>query len=164
MSEPRALQGGVLVPASVAEVWRAWTTVEGIRSFFAPDARIEVRPGGAWEILFLTDAPVGSQGSEGCRVLEVQAPRRLAFSWNFPPHMPAIRDQHTRVEIGLEPTASGATWLEFLQTGWGEGADWDAGYEYFDRAWDLVLARLQRRFAVGPLDWSKPWGAEEEPG
>ncbi|HEV7920980.1 MAG TPA: SRPBCC domain-containing protein [Thermoanaerobaculia bacterium] len=41
----------VAVHASRAEVWKAWTTVEGAR-FFAPAADIELRPGGAYEIYF----------------------------------------------------------------------------------------------------------------
>ena len=40
--------------------------------------------------------------------------------------------------------------------GWGDGGEWDKAYDYFDRAWDAVLANLQKRFAEGPIDW-KPF-------
>ena len=41
-----------IIEASAADVWKAWTTVEGLRAFLAPDAVIDVRPGGPWEIHF----------------------------------------------------------------------------------------------------------------
>jgi uncharacterized protein YndB with AHSA1/START domain len=44
----RAIDKSIDVPASLDRVWDAWTTREGITSFFAPDARIEPRPGGAF--------------------------------------------------------------------------------------------------------------------
>jgi len=36
----RQLLKSVLVSAGRAQVWNAWTTAEGARTFFAPDARI----------------------------------------------------------------------------------------------------------------------------
>ena len=80
-----------IIEAPAAEVWKAWTTVEGLRAFLAPDAVIDVRPGGPWEIHFEPGAPAGSRGSEGCKVLEVKKGRRLVFEWNFVPGSP-IRD------------------------------------------------------------------------
>ena len=46
----RAIDKTVVIPAPLAQAWTAWTTRDGITSFFAPDARIEPRPGGAFEI------------------------------------------------------------------------------------------------------------------
>lgn len=154
--EERAIVLEEIVEAPAGPVWKAWTTVEGLRTFLAPDARIEVRPGGAWEIVFLPDAPPGSQGSEGCRVLEVVERKKLVFEWNFPPEMAAIRNEKTRVTIELHPFG-GSTHVAFAQTGWREGADWDAGFEYFAKAWRVVMARLERSFREGPVDWAHPW-------
>ena len=39
--------------------------------------------------------------------------------------------------------------------GWGVGEEWDQAFDYFTNAWrDIVLPRLKRRFALGPIDWS----------
>ena len=47
------------------------------------------------------------------------------------------------------------TLVKFTQTGWGEGEDWDKGYEYFKSAWiEIVFPRLIERFKTGPVDWS----------
>ncbi len=37
----RVIVKTAVIKAPVDEVWMAWTTTEGIKSFFAPDARIE---------------------------------------------------------------------------------------------------------------------------
>ena len=63
------------IPASLDSVWWAWTTVEGITSFFAPRARIDFRIGGVYELYFRDDQPPGSQGSEGVKILSYE-PRR----------------------------------------------------------------------------------------
>jgi uncharacterized protein YndB with AHSA1/START domain len=144
------------VPAPRDDVWTAWTTRDGVTAWFAPHADVEPRPGGAYELYFLSDAPLGARGSEGCVVLAMEPPERFSFSWNFPPHMPSIRNARTRVDVRLEAPAGGAgpTRVTMRQSGWRAGEDWDAGYDYFDRAWGVVLDRLRRRFADGPIDWT----------
>ena len=45
----RMIEKQAVVGAPIAEVWKAWTTSEGVKSFFAPDAKVGgrgVRPDG----------------------------------------------------------------------------------------------------------------------
>ena len=50
-----------VINAPVADVWKAWTTAEGIESFFAPKAaKVEPWPGGAFELWFGVNLPEGS--------------------------------------------------------------------------------------------------------
>jgi PTH1 family peptidyl-tRNA hydrolase len=150
----RAIRKEIVVPAPVDDVFAAWTTREGARTFFAPDARIELRPGGAYEILFDLDEADGRKGSEGCTVLAFRRPEFLVFSWNAPPEYPEIRDSSvkTRVELKLQPD-DGRTRLSLTHSGWRRGGRWDEVFEYFERAWDVVLDQLKRSFESGPIDW-----------
>ena len=145
----RVLLKEVIVPGGTPEVWAAWTTAAGVRTFFAPEAKIELVPGGPYELYFDAEQPAGLRGSEGCTVIEVQPERRLVFTWNFPPHMPSIRGERTRVELSFQPTASGWTYVGLRQVGWRDGEEWERGYAYFDRAWEMVLDRLAERFRSG---------------
>lgn len=156
----RKLEKEVVVNASPRQVFEAFTTVDGVKTFFAPAARVELVPGGPYEIYFLPDAPAGSRGSEDCTVTGFEPGRSLSFTWNFPTTLPTIRNAHTAVTLTFEPVDSSKTRVTLEQTGWGEGPDWDEGFRYFDRAWALVLARLEHRFAVGPLDWTAPYTPE----
>ena len=152
--EQRAIRAKVVVRASEREAFDAWTTVEGVTSFFAPAARIELQPRGAYELYFDPDQPPGRQGSEGCTVVAFEPGRYLVFTWNAPPSMPSVREgRATRVEIRFEP-ASGGTKVSLVHSGWGKGAEWDEAFAYFERTWPTVLARLERRFREGPADWT----------
>jgi uncharacterized protein YndB with AHSA1/START domain len=151
----RVLRAEIEVAAPVAEVWTAWTTEEGVRTFFAPGAHIEPRVDGLYEIYFNPSGGAGQRGAEGMRVLSFEPEKRLAFTWNAPPSMPAIRGQRTMVVVEMQPAGPGRTALRFTHLGWGEGPEWDQAYAYFDHAWNaVVLPRLVHRFAHGPVDWS----------
>lgn len=143
----RNLKHEITVVAPPERVWQAWTTVEGVTAFFCAGARIELRVGGPYEIYFSLDVAAGSRGSESCEVLEFDAPQRLVFTWNFPPSIPAIRFEHTRVEMTFTPTADGHTEIMLVQSGWQDGPDWEEGYRYFDLAWPKVLHWCQQYFA-----------------
>lgn len=136
------------VAGAMDDVWKAWTTVEGVTSFFAPQARVDARPGGAYEIVFEPAAPPGERGSEGCKILGLDAPRLLAFDWNAPTHLPAVRRQRTIVNVQLDPSPGGGTDVRLTALGWGNGAEWEQAHAYFERAWDKVLEWLARRFAA----------------
>jgi len=145
------------VPAPLTEVWRAWTTEEGVQSFFAPECNIDLRPGGAYEMFFDLDAGHGNRGGEGMIVMAVQPERKLAFTWNAPPQLPSVRGQMTHVVIRLFETKDGGTRVTLRHDGWGAGDEWHDAFEYFSRAWaDVVLPRLKYRFENGPVDWSDP--------
>lgn len=152
----RVVAAAVEVAAPPAEVFARWTTEDGVRTFFAPDAQLEPAPGGAYQLYFDPAAPEGSRGSEGCIIVELVPDRRLVVTWNFPPSLPTLRDGRTLVTVELEPLDGGRTRVTLRQVGFRRGAEWDEGFAYFERAWNLVLERLAASFVQGPIDWSAP--------
>jgi uncharacterized protein YndB with AHSA1/START domain len=101
----RILRAEVVVSAPLDSVWKAWTTEEGVRSFFAPGCRIEPRVDGAYEIWFNPAGAPGSRGGDDLRVLALEPGRRLAFTWNAPPSLPYTRAQRTMVSVEFEPVS-----------------------------------------------------------
>lgn len=152
----RAIDKEVLIPASVDQLWDAWTTREGITSFFSPDARIEARVGGAFQIYMDPLAEPGLKGADDMRYLALQPKRMLSFDWNAPPHLAEARQQRTFVIVRLAPVDEKSTRVTLHHVGWGDGGEWDKTYAYFDRAWGFVLGNLKTRYEKGPIDW-KPW-------
>jgi uncharacterized protein YndB with AHSA1/START domain len=137
-----------LIDAPVAEVWKAWTTPEGIESFFAPKAsKVEPWAGGAFELWFGLTLPEGSRGSEGCRVHSVKPMEQLVFEWNAPPTIPAIRVLRTLVYLDFRPQGERRTELTLRNFGYGAGEDWAKAKTYFEQAWPAVMASLEKRFA-----------------
>ena len=145
----KILHKEVIVTATLDQVWRAWTTNEGAREFFADDTNIELRPGGPFEILFVSENPPGQRGSEDCKMLSFLPHKMLAVEWNAPPEFGLLRYQYTQLIIQLEEIAGDKTRVVLNQHGWGTGEDWDRLYQYFDRAWGYVLNELQERFSGG---------------
>lgn len=87
------------VKAPLRAVWKAWTTDEGVRTFFAPDSNVELKIGGLYEIFFLPDAAEGDKGSDGMRVLSFLPEKMLSFEWNNPPSLPEVRGEKTWVVV-----------------------------------------------------------------
>jgi len=136
-----------VINAPVAEVWKAWTTVDGIESFFAPKAaKVEPWPGGAFELWFGVNQPEGTRGSEGCKVHSVRPMEQLVFEWNAPPTIPAIRPLRTLVYLDFKPLPDNRTEVTLRNFGYGEGEDWAKAKAYFARAWPAVMDNLEKRF------------------
>ena len=155
LAQERALHKEVVVKAPIAEVWNAWTTTEGIKTFFAPDARIDARPDGPFEIYFNPYAEPGLKGADNMRFLALQPPTMLSYTWNAPPSLPEARKQRTSVVVRFKALGTDQTQVTLTHSGWGDGGEWDKTFAYFDKAWERVLGNLQKRFADGPIDWTE---------
>lgn len=157
-AKSKSIEKEIVVDGSISEVWNAWTTNEGARTFFSSQTNILPVLGGPYEIYFKPSQPYGLQGSEGCRVHSIVPMQSFAFTWNATPQHPVIRGAGLHTIVYLEFTELGPrkTHIRFTQQGWGEGKEWDEVYGYFQTAWDIVLGRLKLRFSDGPIDWSQP--------
>jgi len=125
----------VIVNAGLEDVWEAWTTEEGVKTFLAP---------------------AGERGGEGNRVMAIQPMEMFSFTWNAPPTLPGVRDQRTHVTLRFFPEG-GRTRVTLCHDGGGTGGQWEQTFKYFQRAWgEVVLPRLQYRFDHGPVDWENP--------
>ena len=153
----RLIQLSTTVNASVEEVYKAWTTTEGIRTFFAPGGKIDLKIGGAYEIYFAPDAEPGQKGADSMFILSYEPDKMLTFTWTATPYQPSIRGQLLYVQLMFYPAEGNKTLVHFVSGGFGQGEKWTEVYNYFQKAWGgWVLPALKYRFAVGPVDWQNP--------
>jgi uncharacterized protein YndB with AHSA1/START domain len=150
----RVIEKSIEVAATLDDAWAAWTTRDGVTSFFAPDAKIEPRVGGAFHIYIDPLAKPGMKGADDMRFMAIQPKKMISFDWNAPPHLPEARAQRTFVVVRFESLGDKSTRIMLHHTGWGDGGEWDKTYAYFDRSWGSVLANLKKRFDIGPQDWT----------
>ena len=155
MAAERAIDREVIVPAKVDAVWQAWTTSEGIKTFFAPDANVQLRVDGPFEIYINPYAEPGMKGADNMRIIGFQPQRMLSFTWNAPPSLPEARANRTVVILRFEPVGDSQTKVTLHHVGWGDGGEWDKAFDYFSKAWPNVLGNLQKRFTSGPVDWTE---------
>ena len=133
-----------IINTSIDSVWWKWTTHEGLLTFFGKDNKIELTPGGAFEIYFLMENPSGLRGSEGCKVLSFLPKQMFSFSWNAPPQYKEVRESayHTWVVVNFKELSKNKTEVTLTHLGWPEDKNWDPVYDYFEKAWGTVLDRL----------------------
>lgn len=92
---------------SPAKVWRALTDPALLTEWLLPVIELKLEPGAAFT--FKTQAYPGWDGVVNCRILELEAHRKLSYTWDVP-----FLD--TVVTFTLTPTASG-TRLSLVQSG-----------------------------------------------
>jgi uncharacterized protein YndB with AHSA1/START domain len=89
------------------KVWRALTDPKLLSEWLLPVVALELEPGA--EFTFKTQAYPGWDGTVNCRFVEIEAHRKLVYTWSVP-----FLD--TVVTFALTPTASG-TRLSVVQSG-----------------------------------------------
>ena len=91
------------------KVWRALTDPALLTRWLLPVIDFELEPGAAFA--FKTQPQAGWDGTVNCRILEIEAQRKLSYTW-------VVGDDwlDTVVTFTLTPTASG-TRLSLVQSG-----------------------------------------------
>lgn len=144
----RALIVEITVPATRADVWKAFSTSDGLSTWLAPNSVVDLRPGGDWMVHF----PGGSTG--GGTIVSFVPEQEIVISALAPDQFPAVRAQRTTARFHFESRGN-STVVRLTQTGWKDGDEWDRAYEYLTEGNAQLLATLHRRFVSGPIDWNK---------
>lgn len=130
--------------AAPARVFQAWTDPDMVMKWFgyAPNslqgARIDLRPGGAWQFLKSNDAEK-SVGFEG-EYLEIDPGKRLRFTWSyFVEHANGEREATPASQVEVHFTANGSgTDIRLVH-----GAIQDEGTRQgFAGGWDAAFGTL----------------------
>jgi len=149
----KALVFEVEVPASIEDVWTAFTTSEGLSTWLTPGAVVELRKDGEWTAHF----PGGATG--GGTIIDFTPRTRLVMSAKAPPMFPHVAAERTTATWTFEPVGDKVTRVKLRQTGWKHGEEWDKAYDYLAVGNAQLLDILRRRFESGPIDWSREWGS-----
>ena len=152
-AEPKALIVEVTVPATQAEVWKAFTTSEGLSTWLTPGAVVDLREGGEWTAHY----PGGHTG--GGTIVSFVPMREMTLRAMAPEQFPHVREERTIVRFEFV-TQGNQTLVRLTQTGWKTGPEWDQAYEYLAKGNSELFEQLRRRFVSGPIDWKKEWGMQ----
>ncbi len=95
------------LPHAPEKVWRALTDPVLLAEWLLPVIDLKFEPGAAFT--FKAQPQPGWDGTVNCRFLEIEAHRRLSYTW-------VVGDIDTVVTFTLTPTASG-TRLSVVQSG-----------------------------------------------
>jgi uncharacterized protein YndB with AHSA1/START domain len=118
------------LPHPPAKVWRALTDPELLAQWLLPVVDLELAPGAAFT--FKTQPYPGWDGTVNCRFVEIEAQRKLSYTWNVP-------FLETVVTFTLTPTASG-TRLSLVQSGFKPDQKQNAGGARY--GWKMMGGKL----------------------
>jgi uncharacterized protein YndB with AHSA1/START domain len=152
----------IRINAPVSAVWKQWTTVEGVKNFFAPEAKLSLTVYGEYELYFILDNPPGLRGGEGNKIIAWEENKMLSVTWNAPPQFGELRNFKTHVAIYFSAISESETDVTLIHDGFGIDEGWESVYEYFSFAWKkVVLRRLKCSMEIAPVNWSSPVTVKE---
>ena len=131
-SQSEAISFDFDLPHAPAKVWRALTDPTLLAEWLLPVAGLKLEPGAAFT--FKTQPYPGWDGTVNCRMIEVEAPRKLSYTW-------VVGDMEidTVVTFTLTPTASG-TRLSLTQSGFKPSQKQNFGGARY--GWKMMGGRL----------------------
>jgi uncharacterized protein YndB with AHSA1/START domain len=115
---------------SPSKVWRALTDPVLLAEWLLPVIDFKLERGAAFK--FKTDPHPGWDGTVNCRMLEVEAHKKISYAW-------VVGDIETVVTFTLTPTASG-TQLSLVQSGFKPHQRQNFGGARY--GWKMMGARL----------------------
>ena len=153
----RVLRHEGVVDAPVADVWKAFTTTEGVTSWMVPRATVDFGVGGTLEASYSLDAVFPSPNNIKHEFLAYLPQEMIAMRViQCPPGTPhaEILEELWAV-ITFEPVGEDRTRVAIAGVGYREGEGYDAVYDFFDQGNAWTFAQLQKYFQEGPIDWQK---------
>lgn len=145
----RVIEKSVFYPFPPASVWIALTDPRALAEWLMPN---DFQPVVGHTFRFHVDPMPGFSGVSECRVLEVEAPRRLVYDWTVLPKNPAAaRPPAMLLTWTLEAEGTG-TRLHLHQTGV-EALNWWWRLS-MNHGWKRMLERLLPRVLGNVRDGS----------
>jgi len=153
----RVLQHSIVVPATRQQLWEAFTTTEGVKTWAVPVASIDFRVGGIWETSYSRTGSIGAPGNIKNKFLSYVPLRMIAMqAINAPPtfqHPEVLAEIFSVVEfeeLGPQSVRVTSSMVGFKNT-----EAHDVVYRFFDSGNAATLRSLYQRFVSGPVDWTR---------
>lgn len=139
-----------IIAAPVDSVWVAWSRSEGLRSWLAPVADVDMRVGGLMRANYGPQGTLGGPGTIENTILSYEPERMLSIKVSrapegFPFPM-AIQGMWT--VLYFEPLAADRTHVRVVSLGFTGDEESQRMRAFFDRGNALTLQQLQRRFSA----------------
>lgn len=156
-SGERILEEAILIKAPRAEVWKALATSDGLKSWEAPVAEIDLKVGGYLEASYNPGSKLGDPNNIKHQILSYVPGRMLVFRNVQAPQDFEHADLFSKVTsvLILDDAGEGVTRVTLAGVGYGQGGDWDQLYSFFRNGNAWVLEMLKAHLEGG----EKPRGS-----
>jgi uncharacterized protein YndB with AHSA1/START domain len=141
-----------IVEAPLDAVWAAWTTSEGLRSWMAPHAEIDLRVGGRMRANYNAQGTLGDPQTIENTVLSFEPKRMLSIKVAKPPAGFPFPNAIQRMWsiVYVEAVAPGRTRVREVSLGFDADEESQKMRAFFNQGNATTLKQLQRHFAKIP--------------
>jgi uncharacterized protein YndB with AHSA1/START domain len=141
----------VTINAPLNLVWYAWTIGERVSEWFAPEAIVELKEGGAYELYFIPGNST-SMNTKGCKITKLTHEKDLHFTWKGPDQFETLMNKEnelTTVKVGLQSIDDHSTKIIIEHVGFKDNEEWMEAINWHQMAWSGVLDSLKSALEKG---------------
>lgn len=151
----RVLRLSLVVPASRAQAWEAFSTGEGYRAWATPVAQVDLKVGGLIETSYDPKAKFGDPENIKNQILAYEPERMMVFrNVQAPSALPGGKQFGEIISVAqFEDAGPGRTRVTLSSIGYKPGEPYDTLYRHFGWGNAYSLMKLKERFVKGPVDW-----------
>ena len=132
----KVLQLSIIVPATVKEVWKLFTTDEGLKKWIAPVAKIDMKIGGSIRTNYDSNKTVDDSSSIKLDIINYIEYEMLTLKVNLNNSFPAEakkEDKNLQEILQFVKVGEHETKIISTMVGWGQGSNWDKAYSFFEK-------------------------------
>lgn len=141
----------ITINAPINLVWSAWTISERVAEWFAPEANIEAKLNGAFELYFIPGNET-SMNTKGCKITKYDYEELLHFTWKGPDQFETIMnnvDDLTTVKVKFESIGGNSTKVILEHVGFKHSEYLVEAIQWHEMAWSGVLQSLKAAIEKG---------------
>jgi uncharacterized protein YndB with AHSA1/START domain len=137
-----------VVNAPVAEVWNAWATTAGLKSWLAPHADIDLRIDGMMRSNYDPKGSLSDPATIENKILAYEPERMLSIKVAKAPETFPFKDKigDMWTVLYFQSTTDGKTTLRIVGMGFGSDDESQRMKKFFEQGNAYTLAQLQKRF------------------
>ncbi|MFX1362510.1 MAG: SRPBCC domain-containing protein [Promethearchaeota archaeon] len=128
-----------------------FTVNDHLENWLTEMADVEPEVGGKYE-LFWNPLDEENDSTIGCKILAIEPSRFLSFEWKGPKQFKHFMNNVrplTNVVVSFIPDQDSTT-VYVLHVGWRNTAEWENARQWFVKAWEDVLLKLQNYVSRKP--------------
>ena len=152
----RFLRLELIVNTPIREVWKAFTTEEGMKTWMSPVVKADFRIGGSVKTNYNKNAIIGDKGTITLGITNYIPDELITYKVTLTDAFPEkcrMEDQNLQEIVQFKSLGKEKTKIISNMIGWGIGKEWDETYFFFEKGNEWSYEQLIKRFDSGPVDW-----------
>jgi hypothetical protein len=145
----KVLQLSIIIPMDKKEVWKLFTTGEGLKKWIAPVAAISMKTGGYIKTNYDANKIADDSTSIQLGIINYLEYEMMTLKVNlnnsFPEDVKAA-DNNLQEILQFSDAGNGKTKLVSTMVGWGEGDHWNNAYAFFEKGNDWTFKEILNLF------------------